>query len=337
MTPFVSVVVPCRNEARRIAACLDSLLANDYPKELMEILVADGMSEDSTRDIVRTFAARHPFLRLLDNPKKIAPTALNIAIREARGDVILRMDAHAQCPPNYISTLVEWLEKSGADNVGCSWVTLPGADTAMAGAIAAGLAHPFGVGNARYRLGNREPEWVDTVPFGCYRRSTLERIGLFDEELVRDQDDELNHRLLRRGGKILLVPGISLSYYARDTLAKLWLMCYGYGYYKPLAARKAGRVATVRQLAPAAFLLGLLGAGFAAPWSAAARALFALIASAYAALDLAFTIQIAVRERSPSRGLCSLVFPVLHFSYGFGYLIGLGALLRGRPAAREGT
>lgn len=216
--PFVSIVVPCRNETEYIRPLLDSILANTYPRDRLEVLIVDGMSDDGTRAVIAEYVARHPVIRLLDNPKRITPCALNLGISRARGTIIVRMDAHASYPPNYVADLVDWLERTGADNVGGAWVTLPGGDTATARAIAAALSHPFGIGNARYRLGTTELREVDTVPFGCFRRDVFDRVGLFDEELVRNQDDEFNFRLLRAGGRILLVPGVVSHYYARRTL-----------------------------------------------------------------------------------------------------------------------
>ena len=201
MTPIpeVSVIVPCRNEVKYIAACLDSVLANDYPKERLEVLVVDGMSEDGTRAVVERYARTCPFIRLVDNPRRVTPAALNLGIASARGSAIMIMGAHAAYPSGYISELVTWLRHSGADAVGGRCVTRPGRESVTGRAIAAAVSHPFGIGNSHFRTGAAEPRWVDTVPFGCYRRDVFERVGVFDEELVRNQDDEFNHRILRQG------------------------------------------------------------------------------------------------------------------------------------------
>ena len=227
--PLISIIIPCRNEREFIGLCLDSIIGNDYPQELLEVLVVDGISEDGTTPILLDYSKRYPFVRVLKNYNKTTPSALNIGISVARGEIIMRMDAHNVYPLSYISDLVKWLEKSGADNVGGIWVTRPANGAPTAKAIAIGLSHPFGIGNAYFRIGTTEPRWVDTVPFGCYRREVFERIGMFDEELVRNQDDEFNHRLIKNGGRILLVPEIVSDYYARDSLSKLWRMYYQYG------------------------------------------------------------------------------------------------------------
>lgn len=329
--PKVSIVIPCREEAQSIEECLSSLIANTYPKDRLEILVVDGLSEDGTRTIVQNYAYDYAFIRLLDNPKKITPAALNIGIANATGELIMRMDAHCTCPPNYISRLVRWLKKTDADNVGGVCITVPTTLTLMTEAIALALSHPFGVGNAYFRIGAKEPRWVDTVPFGCYRREVFDRIGLFDEELVRNQDDEFNLRLIKRGGRILLVPEIVSHYYARDTLLKLWRMYYQYGYFKPLVARKIGGVLTVRQVVPATFLLSLLGAGLVAPWFPVMGKIMGAIVAVYTVADIGFSA-LAAFNRGVKCGLAlCVVFPVLHLSYGMGFMMGiLDHLILGR-------
>ena len=182
--PLVSVIVPSRNEAHRIGPCLESILGNDYPSDRLEILVVDGMSDDGTRTVVESFGARFPQLRLVSNDRKITPAALNLGIAAAQGSVIVRMDAHVEYPRDYISALVALLEESGADNVGGVCRTLPANDSPIARAVALGMSHPLGVGNSHFRIGTSENRWVDTVPFGCYRREVFDRIGTFDEELV---------------------------------------------------------------------------------------------------------------------------------------------------------
>jgi drug/metabolite transporter superfamily protein YnfA len=200
----------------------------------------------------------------------------------------------------------------------------------MARAIAVALGHPFGVGNAHFRLGTSRPREVDTVPFGCYRRSLFDRIGRFDEELVRNQDDELNHRLLRAGGRIVLVPDVVAHYYARATLRELARTYYQYGYFKPLALAKVGRAMTLRPLLPPAFVLALGFSAALAPASATAARVFAVVAGLY--LVAALVAATLVARRVPSRVAACLpvVFMALHLSYGVGYLAGAWRWL-GRP------
>lgn len=333
--PFVSVLVPCRNERAYIAPCLDSILATHYPADRLEVLVVDGRSDDGTRDVVAEYAARHPAVRLLDNPQRITPTALNTGIRAAAGEIVVRMDAHVFYPPEYIPRLVAALDAMGADNVGGLLVTRPANDRPTARAIAVALSHPFGVGNAYFRIGVRAPRWVDTVAFFCCRKELFGRIGLFDEELVRHQDGEFNGRLIKHGGRILLIPDVTSYYYARGSLAQVSRMYFQYGYFKPLVARKLGRIMSARQLIPPAFVLALVATGVGAVWLPAAAALFAAIAGLYAATVLTFAALAARRHGIRVALVLATVFPVLHVSYGCGFLRRLVGMLRvGRRSAR---
>jgi len=328
--PMVTSVIPCRNEVRYIGQCLESLIRCDYPKDRLEVLVCDGMSDDGTREIVAGYAARYGFIRLVDNPERITPCAMNAGIREARGDVIMPMGAHAVYSPSYISQLVAALEETGADNVGGVLVTLPANGRPLPRALAVGLSHPFGVGNSYFRIGATERRTVDTVPFGCYRRAVFDRIGMFDPELVRNQDDELNARLLKQGGRIVLIPEVVSYYYARGSLSQVARMFYQYGYFKPLAAWKVGQITTFRQLIPALFVAALVVTGVLAPWSGPARLALAGIAGAYLTAAVAGAA-LALRKHGPGCAAALLVvFPVLHVSYGLGSIVAVLERLLGR-------
>ena len=331
--PFVSVVIPCRNEEAYIAACLDTILAADYPHDRFEILVVDGQSDDGTREVLSRYVTDHPRVHLLENPKRTTPAALNVAIRAAAGSVVIRMDAHVLYPPDYIRRLVDALEETGADNVGGVLETVPVDDTATARAIALGLSHPFGVGNSHFRTGSRVRREVDTVPFGCYRRETFDRIGLFDEDLIRNQDDEFNFRLIGHGGRVLLVPEVSCRYFPRRSLRQVWRMYYQYGYFKPLVARKVGRVMTVRQLVPSILVATLIASACLTPVVPVAGVLFASITGAYALLVLACSSAATTDVRC---GMAlAAVFPTLHFSYGLGFLRGIYDHLLSRAVPKQ--
>ena len=319
----VTVILPCRNEAACIRSCLETVLANDYSKEHLELLIVDGLSEDGTRNIISEFVERYPWMRMLDNVGKVTPTGLNLGIQHATGDIIIRMDAHNEYPPHYISRLVEWLNTSGADNVGGVTYTRAANETFKARAIALGLSHPFGVGNAHFRIGVSQPTWVDTVPFGCYRKELFEKIGLFDVELVRNQDDEFNHRLIKHGGRILLVQEVASRYLARDSLSKLWRMYYQYGYFKPLVARKIGTVMTARQLIPSLFVLTLILTASAAPWFLPMRMILAVLVACYATFAVFFSAHVSFHKGVRCGLWLALVFLVLHLSYGCGFLMGM--------------
>jgi glycosyltransferase involved in cell wall biosynthesis len=331
----VSCILPCRNEERFIGPCLDSFLATAYPHDELELLVVDGCSNDGTRAIVEQYSARHPWIRLLENPKRIVPTALNIGIKAATGDVIVRLDAHVVYPPDYIPKCVAALERTGADNVGGMVVTLPANHTPMAEAIAVGLSHPFGVGNSWFRIGTTEARWVDTVPFGCFRRELFTRVGLFDEELVRNQDDEFNFRIIREGGRILLLPDVVSYYYARESPAHAARMLYQYGYFKPLVARKIGRVVTLRQLVPPAFVAALAGGiVLTLLWPRGGILLGALVVTYAAAALVSAAGQVRTRGIRCAAALAA-VFPLLHIAYGAGFIRGLWSLLVSRDRWRD--
>jgi len=335
--PTISIVLPCRNEERYIGACLDSILATTYPLDRIELLVVDGESEDRTREIVAEFVRRHPGVRLLENRRRITPAALNVGLRAATGEIILRMDAHVVYPINYIPRLVDALLTSDADNVGGIIVTLPADGSTMARAIAVGLSHPFGVGNAYFRIGVGAPRWVDSVPFGCFRREVFDRIGLFDEELIRNQDDEFNLRLIKFGGRILLLPDVVSYYFARRSLSDLSRMYYQYGYYKPLVARKVDGVMTLRQLVPGLFVLTLAGTAVLAPVLPLLPVTLG-IAGAYLTALVGCVIG-AVRRHGWRCALAlAAVFPAVHFSYGIGSLRGaVDHLLQRRRTRRDPT
>jgi glycosyltransferase involved in cell wall biosynthesis len=320
--PFVSIVIPCRNEAKWIERCLASVAANDYPKDRLEVLVMDGMSDDGTRTVLESLSLRYPFLRVVDNPQRIVPVALNLGISAAKGDVIMRLDGHYEYPTDYVSSLVGWLQRSGADNVGGLLTMDPANDTPMACAIAAAVSHPFGIGNAHYRIGISEPRYVDTVPFGCYRRDVFERIGQFDEEMVRNQDIEFNRRLLRAGGKILLVPDVMLRGHARDSLSKLARMYFQYAYFNPAVIVKSRSRVTLRQIVTPVFALSLIVTVALSAWFWWARLLFAAILAAYA-VPLTCVVASTARRYGWRSGLAMLVvLPALHISHGLGFLRG---------------
>ena len=326
---MLSVVCPIYNEERYIRSCIESILSQDYPREGLEVLFVDGMSTDRTREIVAEYACRYPFIRLIDNPRKIVPCAMNIGIRASRGEVIVRLDAHAIFPTNYFSELVRSLDELKADNVGGVCLTLPMNDTPVCRGITNVLSSGFGVGNSYFRIGARDIIAVDTVPFGCFRRDIFDRIGYFDEELTRNQDDEFNGRIVKNGGKIYLLPHLAIKYYARDSIRKVWKMYYQYGLFKPLVNKKLGRPATIRQFFPPCFVLGVvLGPvlGFLSPWFWIA---YLAVILCYFALATGFSLRYSKKWKDVVLQDC--IYFVAHFSYGAGYLAGLMKLLFRRP------
>ncbi len=318
--PFVTVIMPIRNEGGFIARSLAAVLAQDYPAERLEVLVADGMSTDSTRTVVAELAARHPNVRLIDNPGKIVPTGLNRALAEAQGAVIVRVDGHTLLAPDYVTECVRALARSGADNVGGKMQAIGAGAVGRAVALATGS--PFGVGNARFHYSDQE-EWVDTVYLGAWPRQVCLDLGPFDEELVRNQDDEFNYRLRSRGGRILLTPQIRSVYTPRDSLRALARQYYQYGYWKVRVLQKHPRQMSARQFAPPLLVGALLGLGALAPRLRAARWALAGVVGAYLSANGAASLWTAHRHGRQHLPLLPVVFATLHGGYGLGFLVGL--------------
>jgi glycosyltransferase involved in cell wall biosynthesis len=323
----VSIIIPCRNEEKYISQCIDSLLDNSYPKNLIEIIIIDGMSEDNTREIIKKYIEKYPFIKLLNNSKRIVPTALNIGIKEVRGDIVIRIDAHSIYPSNYIEKLVLWIRESKTDNVGGIFITKPGAETAIARAIAVILSHPFGVGNGLFRIGIKEPKYVDTVPFGAYRREVFNKIGLFNERLIRNQDLEFNLRLKKTGGKILLVPEIVSYYYARADLKGLFKQNFWNGFWVIYSTKFAKMPFSVRHLIPFFFLISLIGSFILSFIYKYFLYLFSLELLIYLIVNIFFSLKISFQRGFKYFIPVMLSFATLHFSYGFGSIGGLIKLL----------
>lgn len=218
---MLSVICPIYNEERYIEACIESIVAQDFPKDNLEVIFADGMSTDRTREIVAEYTARYPWIRLIDNPERIVPPALNAAIKASKGDIIMRLDAHASYPPNYFSALYNAHKRIKADNIGAVCKTDVLNKSSKSLAIREVLAHPLGVGNSAFRTGIDKEKEVDTVPFGCWRREVFDKYGLFDERLVRNQDIELSKRIIRGGGKIVIIPSYKPGEYVWECLESL--------------------------------------------------------------------------------------------------------------------
>jgi len=337
--PMVSVIVLCRNEERRIEACLNTLIANDYPKERLEILVIDGRSEDGSRRIVERMASGSPFVRIVDNPRKIIPAACNIGTREAKGEFIMVVGAHAKYSSDYIRKCVDALIRYRACNAGGIWRILPGDDSITARAIASALRHPFASGNALVKVGAKGPRWADSAAFGCWRKEELERIGGWNEQLAGGSDMDLNIRLKQAGGKILLDPDIQIGYYADSNFRSYWKHNFSDGVWTTYVMKFGSRASSFRHWVPAGFVLSLLMSfALSSVWP------FLLwvgvgIAGIYAVTSLAVSAQIAIREKNLNEFfLLPAVFAVRHLAHGLGALFGLllAALPREHWKGRRG-
>jgi len=315
--PTVTVVIPVRNEANFIRACLDSVVANDYPRDRLEVLVVDGASSDGTRSIVEEYARRYPFIRLLDNPRRIPAAALNVGLEHARGDVIVRMDAHTVYAPDYIRKCVELLQTTEAANVG--GVQRAVGQGYVAEAIAVALTSPFGVGDARFRYTDR-PTWADTVYLGAWRRTTLEALRGFDEAWAVNEDYELNYRLRRAGGRILVSPDIRCWYHVRPSLGALARQFFRYGFWRARTAVVHPGSLRWRHLIPPLLVLGLVGS---AGLGAAGSRWGLVVPVLYAVADVGASLGTALRRGLRYLPVLPVVYGILHLSWGSGFLAGL--------------
>jgi len=329
LTLFVSVVMPVRNESAFIEKCLKSICSNSYPREAMEILVLDGMSDDGTRRVVKSLAESDSRIRLFDNPQRTVSYALNLGIKAARGQIIIRIDGHAAVPENFIAESVRSL--CNHPEAWCAGGIIEIVNESPVGkAIAGALTSPVGVGNARFRLGSFQG-YADTVAWGAYWRWVFDKIGFFDVELIRNQDDELNHRLVQAGGKIWISSSIRSKYFPRMTFRNLGRQYFQYGFWRIRSIQKRGRPATLRQITPLVFIsiwILLIAGGFF--WSSIWNILISF-AAIYGILLAWGAVDVHRRIGFRAAGLAPLVFMILHFCYGLGSLWGLfwfGALRR---------
>lgn len=314
----VSLIIPCKNEERYIKECINSALEQTY--ENIEVLIVDGMSNDKTRDIVKEIEKLNDNVKLLDNPKMVTPHALNIGIEQSSGQAIIIIGAHSILDKKFVENNVRNLYERGYDCSGGVIETIN--ENYIGNLISKAMSCPFGVGNALFRYTDKELE-VDTVPFGAYKKETLNRIGYFDTELVRNQDDELNLRLINNGGKILLSPDIKSKYYSRGSLKKLWKQYFQYGFWKVRVIQKHKKPASIRHLIPILFVLSLSILGIGSLFSGLARMFLLTEVSTYLLLSIVFAVKHSNGEGIKSKFILPMIFFILHVSYGLGFGLGL--------------
>ena len=326
--PFVSIVMPVRNEVAYIDRSLAAVFAQTYPHSLMEVVVADGLSTDGTKARIDYLADQTDItITVVDNLGRTAPTALNRAIAVSRGSVIIRVDGHCEIASDYVANCVELLRTSSADGVGGPIDTV--AESEQAEAIAIAMSSKFGVGGSAFRTVNDRELDVDTIAFPGYRRALFDRLGGFDEELVRNQDDEFNYRVRQHGGRLILSPSIRSRYYSRSTFASLWKQYFQYGYWKVRVFQLHPAQMSARQFVPFAYIAAIIVLAMASIISVTAGWLLLLFLGLYATGNFLATIVALQRAGLRSLPRISASFAILHFSYGFGFLFGLVAF-RGR-------
>lgn len=320
--PFVSVVMPVRNEADFIERSLNAVLGQTYPHELLEIIIADGFSTDNTRVLIERIKLKTDIpIKIVDNPKGIAPTGLNAAISEADGKIIVRVDGHCEIAPDYVANCVRHLQKGEAEAVGGPIETV--GETLTAQAIAVAMSSNFGVGGSAFRCVDDREMYVDTVAFPGYKREIFNRIGNFNEELVRNQDDEFSYRLRKSGGKILLAPDIRARYYSRSNFKSLWRQYYQYGFWKIRVLQLHPKQMSLRQFVPFALVAVVAVTILWGLFSEYGRWAFFGVLAFYLTANVAATLNAAARINLNALPFVSLSFTILHFSYGLGFCRGL--------------
>lgn len=322
MTRLVSVIVPCFNEEKTIKLLLQALIEQTYPLERLEVIIADGLSSDQTRKRIDEFSQQNADLKVhvIDNTRRNIPAGLNVALQAASGEVIVRLDAHSAPQADYIARCVDALEKGMGDNVGGVWKIRPPLDHWQAQGISVAAAHPLGVGDAHYRHAD-QAMWVDTVPFGSFYRSLIDRIGFYDETLLANEDYEFNVRIRRSGGKIWLDPAIRSTYFSRSNLRELARQYWRYGFWKAKMLRRYPDTIRWRQALPPIFVLSLLGLAILSIWLTFARWIIMLELLVYCLVLFAAGLQVAFKQKD-LRYLISvpLAIATMHLSWGSAFL-----------------
>ena len=318
----ISIIVPCLNEEKTITHLLEGIRGQTYPLDEVEVVISDGFSVDNTRIRIADYSQAHPDLaiRVIDNPDRTIPAGLNRAIKASNAEFIIRLDAHSVPHADYVVRCVEALESGKADNVGGIWLIRPGKEDWIGRSIAQAGSHPLGVGDARYRFAS-EPDYVETVPFGAFRRAYLEQIGLFNESLLSNEDYELNNRIIQSGGKIWMDPAIKAEYFARPTLTDLAIQYWRYGYWKAQMLKRFPNSIRLRQALPPLFVLGLLVLTGLSIFFPPLRGVLIGILVLYFGILIATSAVIALRKQYlPFIIGVPLAICVMHVCWGSGFL-----------------
>lgn len=330
----ISIVIPCRNEEKYISACIESIFQSGYPNEFLEVFVCDGLSTDNTREIINRQTQKYYQLHLIENVRKITPVALNLGIKKSSGDFVMILGAHTQLSPNYLSDCVKIFDVD--PQIACVGGVIENHfENKVSEIISNAMSVGFGVGTAYFRTGKKDG-YVDTVAFGMFRREIFSEIGYFDEDLVRNQDDEFSFRLINAGYKIFLSSAIKISYYVRASYRKLFRQYLQYGFWKVFVNKKHKTITTLRQLVPFLFVLFLI---FGLIASLLYKPLFLLYVAGiccYLLVSIMFSIKLSACFRDVFKYV--YVFALLHVGYGWGYLSGFLRFIvfRKKPSEAHG-
>jgi len=320
----VSIVMPVYNEEKYIENCIFSLFKQDYPKEKMEWIFVDGCSNDRTKEIIESFIYKFPeLIRIYNNPNRTVPYAMNIGIQASIGKYIVRLDAHSEYADNYISKCVSYLDAKDIDNVG--GVAETKSRGFVGNSIALMLSSKFGVGNSQFRT-NGKSGYVDTVPFGAFPREVFYKYGFYDERLTRNQDNEMNYRIRKNGGKIYMAEDIRFAYYCRDSIKGIAHMAMNNGKWNIITMQLCPGAMGIRHFIPFVFLLSLISMPILIALSPVFIWLFIVEISLYLLLDFIFSVNVATKMKYIP--LLLILFPIFHLSYGFGSLMGLTSSTR---------
>jgi glycosyltransferase involved in cell wall biosynthesis len=323
----ISIIVPCFNEENYIANCLESIVKSNINYEEIEVIFVDGNSNDKTIAIINDYIEQHPFIKVLHNPKKYTPISMNIGIQTSTGEYIFILSAHAEYEKDYFTKLVQYSKKLKADCVGGILITDVKNRNKKSNSIKEVLTHKFGVGNASFRTGTSSVKEVDTVAFGCYSKEAFEKYGLFDEKLIRNQDIELNKRIINGGGKIYLIPEVKATYYARENFTALAKNNYSNGFWNILTAyyTKTLKSLSLRHFIPLLFVLSLILPLFLSLFIL--ELLWIALVSLGSYLSLVIIISFRIKNGSNSIWYLILSFLTLHLSYGWGSLMGISSVI----------
>jgi len=318
--PKVAILVPTFNEVGAIECVLRSIISQDYPQELLEIFFIDANSDDGTKEIILKYQDQHSNISVYRNRNKIVSSALNVGIKKAKAEILVRMDAHSSYESNYVSKCVEWLEKTGGDNVGGPMCV---EGNGYVGKAIEFVHHSiFGLGGGKFHIENYEG-YVDTVYLGAFRKEIFEKAGLFDESLVRNQDIEMNARIRKAGGKIYLTPEIRSTYYCRDNLKDLWKQNFANGYWNVKTVKQNPGALSWRHFIPFVFVSSLVSLGLSSFFSIYVFVLFLIDISLYLLVNILFSLAVSFRKGIKYFPILPIVFAALHLSYGLGSLWGV--------------